>query len=52
MEEPTVTPLKFSWELLAVEGTPPTPRYENKHRPRDFAILPHVKVWPRVRSAR
>ena len=28
MEEPTVTPLKFSWELLQVEGTPPTPRLE------------------------
>ena len=50
MEEPTVTPLKFLWELLPVEGTPPTPRYDYKLK--DFAILSHVKVWPRVRSAR
>ncbi|XP_065905090.1 uncharacterized protein [Dysidea avara] len=28
MEEPTVTPLKFSWQqLLLVEGSPPTPRF-------------------------
>ena len=52
MEEPTVTPLKFSWELLPVEGTPPTPRYEYEHTSKDFPILPHVKVWARVRSAR
>ena len=38
MEEPTVTPLKFSWELLQVEGTPPTPRFD-KRNCSDYSTL-------------